>query len=104
MYGLYWKGPLSMTESCCCPPEAGNAVCDLAAQKLQRPAGEVNACPKCGKSGKPVEGQTVNSLLGVSLREVKEGPYLFCRTQSCPVVYFSSDGEQVFTVEQVRER
>ena len=93
-----------MTKSCCCPPEAGNAVCDLPAQDFQRPAREVNACPECGKSGKPVEGQTVKSLLSVSLREVKEVQYLFCRTQSCPVVYFSSDGEQVFTVEQVRER
>jgi hypothetical protein len=93
-----------MTESCCCPPEAGNAVCDLPAQKLQRPTREVNACPECGKSGKPVEGQTVKSLLSVSLREIKELQYLFCRTQSCPVVYFSSDSEQVITVEEVREQ
>lgn len=93
-----------MTESCCCPPEAGNAVCDLPAQKLQRPAREVNACPECGKSGKPVEGQTVKSLLSVSLREVREMQYLFCRTESCPVVYFSSDSEQVITVEEVREQ
>lgn len=93
-----------MTKSCCCPPEAGSAVCDLPAQDFQRPAREVNTCPECGKAGKPVEGQTVKSLLSVSLREIKEVQYLFCRTQSCPVVYFSSDGEQVFTVEQVRER
>lgn len=93
-----------MTKSCCCPSEAGNVVCDLPAQDFQRPAREVNACPECGKTGKPVEGQTVKSLLAVSLREVKEVQYLFCRTQSCSVVYFSFDGEQVFTVEQVRER
>jgi hypothetical protein len=93
-----------MAESCSCPPEAGNAVCDLPAQKLQRPTREVNACPECGKTGKLVEGQTVKSLLSISLREVKEMQYLFCRTESCPVVYFSSDSEQVITVEQVRER
>lgn len=93
-----------MTESCCCPSEAGNAVCDLPAQNIQRPARDMNACPECGKSGKPVEGQTVKSLLAVSLREVKEARYLFCRTQSCSVVYFSSDGEQVFTVGGIRER
>ena len=74
-----------MGESCCCPSEAGNTVCDLPAQKLQRPAREVNACPECGKSGKTVEGQTVKSLLAVSLREVKEVQYLFCRTEGCPV-------------------
>jgi hypothetical protein len=93
-----------MTESCCCPPEAGNAVCDLPAQNFQRPAREANACPECGKAGKPVEGQTVKSLLSVSLREVKEVQYFFCRTQSCSIVYFSSDGEQLFTVQEVRER
>lgn len=93
-----------MTESCCCPPEAGKAVCDLPAQNFRRPAREVNACPECGKIGKPVEGQTVKSLLSVSLREVKDLQYLFCRTEGCPVVYFSSDSEQIFTVEQVRER
>ena len=93
-----------MTESCCCPPEAGNAVCDLPAQNFQRPAREVNACPECGKAGRPVEGQTIKSLLAVSLREVKEVRYLFCRTEGCSIVYFSADGEQVFTVEQVCER
>ena len=93
-----------MTESCYCPPEAGNAVCDLPAQNFQRPPREVNVCPECGKTGKPVEGQTVKSLLSVSLREAREVQYLFCRTQSCSVVYFSSDGEQVFTVGEVRER
>ncbi len=30
--------------------------------------------------------------------------YLFCKTQTCPVVYFSPDGKQTFTVDQVRER
>ncbi len=93
-----------MTESCCCPPQAGNAVCDLPAQDVQRPPRAVNACPECGKIGKPVQGQTVKALISVSLREVQDTKYLFCRTQTCPVVYFSYDGEQTFTVEQVRER
>lgn len=49
-------------------------------------------------------GQTVKALLAVSLREVRDVEYLFCRTQTCPVVYFSPDGEQTFTAEEVRER
>ena len=93
-----------MTESCCFPSEAGNTVCDLPAQNLQRLARTVNACPQCGKIGKPVQGQTVKAMLSVSLREVQDTQYLFCRTQTCPVVYFSGDGEQTFSVEQVRER
>jgi hypothetical protein len=93
-----------MTENCCCPPEAGNAVCDLPAQNFERPARAINACPECGKTAKPVQGQTVKALLSVSLRDVRDVDYLFCRTQTCPVVYFSPGGEQTFTVDQVRER
>lgn len=93
-----------MADSCCCPPEAGNTICDLPAANFQRPRREVNACPECGKIGKPVQGQTIKSLLSVSLRQVKDVPYLFCRTQTCPVVYFSADGEQTSTVQEVRER
>ena len=97
-----------MTESCCCPPEAGSAVCDLPAQdcphsRLRTPRA-VNACPECGNTGKPVQGPTIKALLSVSLRQVQDLQYLFCRTQTCPVVYFSNDSEQTFTVEQTRER
>jgi hypothetical protein len=96
-----------MTESCGCPPEAGNAVCDWPARNYPhagQPPRHVNVCPGCGKTGKPVEGKTVKALLWVSLRQVQDVKYLFCRTQSCRVVYFSADGEQRLTVEQVRER
>jgi Zinc binding domain len=93
-----------MTESCCCPPEAGNAVCDLPSQNGQRARRVVNTCPECGKTGKPVQGQTVKAMVSVSLRGVQAGKYLFCRTQTCPVVYFSANGEQTFTVDQVRDK
>jgi len=93
-----------MTESCGCPPEAGNIDCGLPVQGFQRPARTVTACPECGKFGKPVEGQTVKALVSVSLRTVQDVQYLFCRTQICPVVYFSADSRQTFTIEQVRER
>jgi hypothetical protein len=93
-----------MTDHCCCPPEAGNVVCELPVQNFQRLPRASNACPVCGRTGKPVQGQTVKALLSVSLREVQDVEYLFCKTQTCPVVYFSSYGDQIFTVEQVRER
>ena len=93
-----------MTGSCCCPPEAGNAVCELPAQNSQRLPLTTHACPVCGEIGKPVQGQTVKALLAVSLRAVQGVEYLFCKTQTCPVVYFSPDGKQTFNVEQVRER
>lgn len=54
--------------------------------------------------GKPVQGQTVKALLSVSLRAVQDVDYLFCRTWTCPVVYFTLNGEQTFSTAQVRER
>lgn len=57
-----------------------------------------------GQKGKPVDMATVKTHLSVSLRHIEQTLYLFCRTRACPVVYFSSDGEQTFTTEQVRER
>lgn len=93
-----------MAESCCCPPEAGNDVCDLPAKESQRPVRATNTCPGCGKTGKPVQGQTVKAVISLSLREVQAMQYLFCRTQTCPVVYFSTNGQQTFVVDQVREK
>lgn len=93
-----------MTDECCCPLEAGSSVCDLPAQNVPRPRRATNGCPVCGMNGKPVHGQTVKALLSVSLRLVQDADYLFCKTQTCPVVYFSLNREQTFTTAQVRER
>lgn len=91
-----------MSDSCGCPPEAGSVSCELPLQDSQRPRRARVACPVCGKAGKAVDGQTVKALLSVSLRQVRDVQYFFCRTQSCPAVYFAADG-QVFTSDQVRE-
>ena len=93
-----------MTETCDCPPEAGKAVCDLPVLSFQPTPRISKACPECGQAGKPIEGQTIKAMLSVSLRKVQDTHYLFCRTQTCSVVYFSTQSEQTFTLEQVRER
>lgn len=93
-----------MSDSCCSVPSAGSATCELPAPTIERTSHEVTACPACGDKGKPVQGQTVKALLSVTLRQVQNGEYLFCGTRTCPVVYFSADGKQTFTTEQVRER
>lgn len=90
-----------MTDESCCPPEAGNEVCESPQQDSPARAA---VCPVCGQRGKPVQGQTVKALLSVSLRQVQSVEYLFCKTHACPVVYFSADNEHTFTVAQVRER
>ncbi len=93
-----------MARTCNCPAEAGSAVCELPSQRVEQLARTSSICPTCGQKGKPVQGQTVKALLSVSLRAVQNVEYLFCRTQSCPVVYFTADSSQTFTTENVRER
>ncbi len=61
-------------------------------------------CPVSGTKGKRVDTATVKCLLSVSLREVQDTQYYFCRDADCSVVYFTSDGTQIFSLSEVRER
>jgi hypothetical protein len=65
---------------------------------------QLGRCPRSGSQGKRVEGTTVKAMLSVSLMELQEVPYYFCRDTDCPVVYFSADGTQTFTIFTLRER
>lgn len=93
-----------MTENWCSRSAAESDACELPAPTIQRTPRTPNVCPVCGQIGKSVQGQTVKAFLLVSLRQVRNGEYLFCRTQTCPVVYFSWDSQQTFTAERVRKR
>ena len=62
------------------------------------------ACPTNGKLGKPVDTLTLKALLNVSLTEVRETTYRFCPDASCPTVYYSEDGLQLFVESNIRER
>ncbi len=78
-----------MAQTCHCPAEAGSAVCELPSQRVEQPVRTMGSCTECGQKGKPVQGQTVKALLAVSLRTVQDVEYVLCRTQSCPIVYFT---------------
>jgi len=93
-----------MSDNCCSTTSAGSEVCELPSATVQhKPHSEV-FCPECNQKGKVVQGQTVKALLSVSLRSIQNTDYYFCRTQSCPVVYYSADSKSVFTTSQLRER
>jgi hypothetical protein len=61
-------------------------------------------CPQTGSRGIRVDGATVKAMIAVSLTEVRNTAYFFCKDATCPVVYFSEDGTQTFTTDQLRER
>ena len=93
-----------MNDNCCSQTSAGSAVCELPSATVQRKPHSEVFCPECNQKGKVVQGQTVKALLSVSLRSIQNTDYYFCRTQSCPVVYYSADSKSVFTTSQLRER
>jgi hypothetical protein len=60
-------------------------------------------CPQSGSRGKRVDSLTLKAMLAVSLSELRDSHYFFCKDADCPIVYFSEDGKQSFTTEQIRE-
>ncbi|NOX62026.1 MAG: hypothetical protein GXP42_08780 [Chloroflexi bacterium] len=81
--------------------------CSLAKDKpdsKKMAAAESPFCPACGEKGKRVDTQIVKAMLAISLEAVRGGAYRFCRTERCPVVYFSVDGVQTFGEADLRER
>ncbi|MFQ5420044.1 MAG: hypothetical protein ACE5FD_04005 [Anaerolineae bacterium] len=90
---------------CCSTDES----CAVPAEQAANTAVSVNpaegTCPSCGEKGKTVDTQIVKAMLAVSLEAVRpSASYRFCRTESCPIVYYSDEAGQFFTEDQLRER
>ena len=81
--------------SCC-----SNGACEIPISQIPFSAG---LCPQSGSKGRRVDGTTVKAMLAISLTEVRDTPYFFCKDADCPVVYFSEDGTQTFMKDQIRE-
>ena len=89
----------------CCSPDSRNDEAINTGSPLIPAARRVEAlCPHCGQKGKTIPGQTVRANLSVSLKQVEARMYYFCRTEHCPVVYFTANGKSIFTTDQLRER
>ncbi len=66
--------------------------------------GVVGSCPTNGALGKRVDTQTVKAMLSVPLNILTAESYRFCADPDCSTVYYSEDGQQVFTEADLRER
>ncbi|MBL8163057.1 MAG: hypothetical protein JNJ61_13815 [Anaerolineae bacterium] len=71
---------------------------------MENDADKKGLCPVSGTRGRKVDTATVKCLLDISLNEVGDMPYYFCRDRDCPVVYFAEDGSHTFEIQDVRER
>lgn len=60
-------------------------------------------CPRCGKTGKAVSLLTLKHQVKPAHRAtVEDGPFAFCRSPECPVVYFNATGIAL-TLDDVRQ-
>ncbi len=87
----------------------GDSCCSPVVNDVQSPQGspvttKAGLCPTCNTKGKKVDEATVKSMLSISLREVRNIDYFFCREADCDTVYFSVDGSQTFLTGDIRER
>ena len=78
-------------------------ISSLIVMRLRQPHVEAS-CPQCQQRGKMVRGRTVKALVSVPLRSVQNAQYFFCRTETCPVVYYTAEAHSVYAVTQLRER
>jgi hypothetical protein len=86
-----------------CPDEVNKTGAEQKLKGSSNTFQTINLCPVNGQKGNLVQNQTVKALLKISLRSVRETEYFFCTAQDCSVVYFTGDGTQTFTVDQLRE-
>jgi len=69
-----------------------HGACDIGA----RPGPEKRPCPRCGRTGHAVGDVTLQSLVAPDRRPpAGAGPYHFCATPDCPVVYYAAAGGAV---------
>ena len=81
---------------CCSVSPAAEASSTSAAARLD--------CPRCGQTGKAVSLLTLKHQVKLAhLGTVEAGPFAFCRSPECPVVYFNATGTTLLLVD-VRQR
>jgi len=62
-------------------------------------------CDKCQSKGRPVSRKTVLLMLKPGfLERAMHGNYRFCAVPDCPIVYFDEEGNQQFTIDDLRVR
>ena len=61
-------------------------------------------CPTNGALGKRVDTRIVKAMLSIPLNILTAASYRFCADPDCPTVYYSEDGQQIFSEDDLRER
>ncbi len=84
----------------CCSVTPGDAAGSL---QITVKAPLPETCPNCRNAGRTVERRTVFQVLKPDLfGRLENREFYFCQATSCPVVYYSTDGEVEFSTEDLR--
>ncbi len=91
---------MSTPSGSCCGAAAGTVTSGIP------PRGQGSAlCRGCGATGTAVERRTLLHQLRPDLFDrIGEREYRFCQEPGCDTVYYSTDGEVVFTGSELRQR
>ena len=97
--------------SCCTPAnnsanqvdQSADCCATLTTNGVHTSVVQMTNCPICGTKGKAVDTQTLKAMLAISLEALRPAEYRFCRSEDCPVVYFSTEGQQTFSEADLRE-
>jgi len=81
-----------------------NCCSDSPAPESDKPSNSVRlVCPRCGQQGKTVSLLTLKHQVKLAhLAEVEAGPFAFCRSPDCSVVYFNLTGTAL-SLDEVRQ-
>jgi hypothetical protein len=63
-------------------------------------------CPECGKEARQIATETVRNMVEpFGNQDVEDdAQYRICKTQDCPVVYFTDELDQQFETDVIREQ
>ncbi|MBN1899195.1 MAG: hypothetical protein JW827_10480 [Spirochaetes bacterium] len=61
-------------------------------------------CSQCKVQGKPVPAQVVKNFIKTEFqKKIKSKEYLLCLNPDCAVAYFSRDGSELYTINDIRK-
>lgn len=89
----------------CCSTTPGNGAGCLQTIITNNSAPLPESCPSCRDTGRIVEHRTILQMLKPNLfGRLDNLEFYFCQDSTCPVVYYSKDGEVEFSVNDLRTR
>jgi len=91
--------------NCCITDDLDQGALQLREEVYPSAMSETKRCGRCRGEARPVSRKTVLLVIKPDLvAQEFSGSFRFCSTRDCPVVYFDDEGNQQFTIDDLRIR